>query len=79
MGFKMKIVDKEEWKAIAAAVSQGIDGNLEAITEKSKFDHTTGECDVDMAELPVLIRRLRDYDAGEYLADDIESVLAESD
>ena len=63
-GYPMKIVDPEEWAAIAQAVNQGIDGHLEAIIERSTFDN--GHCLVHPDELHVLLRRLVDT-AGEDL------------
>ena len=57
-GYPMEIKDSEEWESIANAVNQGIDGYLEAITERSTFDN--GHCLVHPDELHVLLRRLVD-------------------
>lgn len=59
-GFKMRIRSQEEWESIASAVNAGIDSNLEALTERSTFDATTGECNVHPEEVHVLCRRLLD-------------------
>ncbi len=67
-GFPMTIRSPKEWQAIAHCVNQGIDSHLEAITERSKFDHTTGECLVHPDELHVLVRRLSE--CGEQLFPD---------
>lgn len=61
-GYPMLIRSKDEWKAIAACVNQGIDGHLEAITERSSFDSSTGNVNVHPDELHVLLRRLKDID-----------------
>ena len=62
-GYPMKIVDPDEWAAIAKAVNQGIDGHLEAITERSTFDN--GYALVHPDELHVLLRRLVDTDGDD--------------
>ncbi len=67
-GFHMTIKDPEEWKAIAYCVNRGIDSHLEALTERSTFDHTTGECLVHPDELHVLMRRLSE--CGDHLFED---------
>jgi hypothetical protein len=61
-GYPMTIRCKDEWRAIAAAWNQGIDSHLEALTERSSADHTTGEVRVHPDELHVLLRRL--YEDG---------------
>lgn len=62
-GYPMTIKDPEEWTVIAEAVNQGIDSHLEALTERSSFDASTGKCLVHPAELHVLLRRL--YEQGD--------------
>lgn len=54
----MTIRSEQEWEWITAAVNEGIDSHLEAITERSTFDSTTGECLVHPEELHVMLRRL---------------------
>ena len=61
-GYPMTIKGQHEWSAIAQAVNQGIDSHLEAITERSAFDASTGECLVHPNELHVLLRRF--YEDG---------------
>lgn len=74
-GYHMRIRDEDEWAAIAAAVNQGIDEYLEAITERSTFDSTTGNCLVHPEELHVLLRRLANNEAGHDLRSSILSTL----
>jgi len=62
-GYPMLIRCKDEWRAIAAAWNQGIDSHLEALTQRSSADHTTGKVNVHPDELHVLLRRL--YESGE--------------
>lgn len=57
-GYPMTIKSPVEWRTIVWAIDQGIDSHLEAITTRSKFDHTTGQCTVHPDELHVLLRRL---------------------
>lgn len=57
-GYPMTIRSDSEWAAIAACVNTGIDSHLEAVTERSSFDASTGECLVHPDELHVLLRRL---------------------
>jgi hypothetical protein len=59
--FPMKIVDRAEWQALSAAWNQGIDSHLEAMTERSSADASTGEVRVHVDELSVLCRRLQEY------------------
>ncbi len=56
--FPMKLVDRAEWQALTLAWNQGIDSHLEAITERSTADASTGEVRVHVDELSVLCRRL---------------------
>ena len=76
-GYPMLIRSKDEWKVIAHAVNQGIDSHLEAITERSTFDSTTGKCLVHPEELHVLLRRLAEHgvEDGDSLRIDILSTL----
>ena len=57
-GYQMEIKSEREWVVIAAAVNQGIDAHLEAVSDRSSFDATTGKCLVHPDELHVLLRRL---------------------
>lgn len=57
-GFRMKIVDQGEWAALAEAWNQGIDAHLEALTERSTADPSTGNVLVHPDELATLVRRL---------------------
>jgi hypothetical protein len=59
-GYPMTINNQYEWATIAAAVNKGIDSHLEAITERSTFNPSTGECLVHPDELHVLLRRLNE-------------------
>jgi hypothetical protein len=65
-GYPMTIRSQDQWTAIAKAWNQGIDSYLEAVTERSKADPTTGKVNVHPDELHVLLRRF-------YEADDEES------
>jgi hypothetical protein len=60
-GYPMIIKSKEEWKAIAKAVNEGIDAHLEAFT-KSSFNAITGEILIHPTELHILLRRLGESD-----------------
>lgn len=71
-GYPMTIRSQREWRAIAAAVNVGIDGHLEALTERSRFDASTGECRVHPEELHVLLRRLFETDDPDPCSDDGE-------
>ncbi len=64
-GYPMTIRSKDEWRAIAAAWNRGIDSHLEALTQRSRADHTTGEVRVHPDELHVLLRRLYEADTEE--------------
>jgi len=76
-GYTMTIRNKDEWKIIAHAVNQGIDSHLEALTARSSFNSTTGECIVHPEEIHVLLRRFHDSgeDAAWSLRSDILSTL----
>lgn len=67
-GYPMTIRSQEEWSAISNAWNKGIDAHLEAITERSSADPTTGKVLVHPDELHVLLRRL--FDAGDESGDD---------
>jgi len=56
-GYPMTIRSRDEWKAIAHAVNQGIDSHLEGFT-RSTFDSKTGECLVHPKEMTTFLRRL---------------------
>jgi hypothetical protein len=60
MGYTMTIKAQDEWSWLAAAVNTGIDAHLEALTNRSTFDNSTGVCNVHPNELHVLLRRLLD-------------------
>ena len=80
-GYPMLIKHQDEWTALAACVNKGIDAHLEAITERSKFDATTGEVNVHPDELHVLLRRLKELDADGLFPDwdyEVENNPAES-
>ena len=79
--FHMTIKCQDEWSAIAAAVNQGIDSHLEAITDApAEFDNDTGTCEVTPDNLCVLLRRLADAnEAAMYLQSDILTVLGFDD
>jgi len=62
-GYPMTIRSRDEWAVIAAAWNQGIDSHLEALTERSSANASTGEVNVHPDELHVLLRRL--FEAGE--------------
>ncbi len=64
-GYPMTIRSKVEWKAIAAAWNQGIDSHLEALTERSTANASTGAVNVHPDELHVLLRRLVDAEEEE--------------
>ena len=59
-GYPMTIKGQDEWSAIAAAVNKGIDSHLEAVSNRSVFDASTGVCRVHPEELHVLLRRLEE-------------------
>ena len=61
-GYPMTIRCSDEWSAIADAVNDGIDARLEAVTDRSSFDASTGECLVHPDELPCLLGRLHESD-----------------
>ena len=61
-GYPMKLVSQDDWTALSEAWNQGIDAHLEAITERSSANHTTGEVLVHPEELHVLLRRLNELD-----------------
>lgn len=63
-GYPMLLRGKDEWRALAAAWNQGIDSHLEALTERSSADASTGNVNVHPDELHVLLRRLL-HDDGE--------------
>lgn len=64
-GYPMVIRSKAEWRALSEAWNQGIDSHLEAMTERSSADHTTGKVLVHPDELHVLLRRLYESDDTE--------------
>lgn len=75
-GYPMIIRSKQEWSVLASAINQGIDSHLEAITERSTFNSSTGECNVHPEELHVLLRRMDNGDEeGENLRVSILSTL----
>jgi len=59
-GYPMTIRSRDEWAVIAAAWNQGIDSHLEALTERSSADASTGQVNVHPDELHVLLRRLNE-------------------
>lgn len=61
-GYPMTIRCKTEWAMIAGIVNQGIDSHLEALTERSTFDASTGEILIHPEELPCFLRRLAESD-----------------
>jgi len=63
-GYPMLLRSPNDWTALAAAWNQGIDSHLEALTERSSADATTGKVTVHPDELHVLLRRLL-HDDGE--------------
>lgn len=76
-GYPMTLRCKDEWRALAAAWNQGIDAHLEALTERSSADATTGVVLVHPDELHVLLRRLAEggSEEGESLRSAILSTL----
>lgn len=62
-GYLMTLRDPDEWQALAAAWNQGIDSHLEALTERSHANASTGSVNVHPAELHTLLRRL--YESGD--------------
>lgn len=64
-GYPMTIKSQREWKWISDAVNQGIDSHLEALTQRSTFNVSTGECNVHPDELHVLLRRLGEMECEE--------------
>lgn len=78
--YPMTLRSQSDWSAVATAVNAGIDAHLEAVTERSTFDASTGECSVHPEELPVLIRRLMDGDEdAQQLGEAIVSTLEEDE
>lgn len=63
--FPMTIRSKSEWKALAKAWNQGIDAHLEALTERSSADSSSGRVNVHPEELHTLLRRLWDDGSDE--------------
>ena len=57
-GYPMVIKSRDEWRIIAEAWNQGIDAHLEALTERSSADASSGAINVHPSELHVLLRRL---------------------
>jgi hypothetical protein len=76
-GYPMTIRCRDEWAVIAAAWNQGIDSHLEALTERSSANASTGSVNVHPDELHVLLRRLLHDDGEEatMLRSDILSTL----
>jgi hypothetical protein len=64
-GYPMVIRSQHEWSVISTAWNQGIDSHLEALTERSTADASTGAINVHPEELHVLLRRLFDDCAEE--------------
>ena len=62
-GFPMLLRSQSEWKALSDAWNQGIDSHLEALTERSKADPSTGDVLVHPDEMCTLLRRL--FEAGD--------------
>jgi len=75
-GYPMTIRSKAEWRVIAKAWNQGIDSHLEALTERSRADASTGEINVHPDELHVLLRRL--YEDGSEDAWSLRSAILEN-
>lgn len=61
-GYPMVIKDQETWTAIVEAWNQGIDSHLEAISERSIADSSTGRVNIHCDELHTFLRRL--YENG---------------
>lgn len=57
-GYPMHLKSQREWRVLSDAWNQGVDGHLEALTERSSADPTTGRVNVHPDELQVLLRRL---------------------
>jgi len=68
-GYPMHLKSHQEWAALAAAWNQGIDSHLEALTERSSADDSTGVVLVHPAELHVLLRRLNELDGATLFPD----------
>jgi citrate lyase beta subunit len=69
----MRIRSAREWAAIAVAWNQGIDAHLEALTERSSADGSTGEVLVHPDELHVLLRRFAE--SGDEEAESLRSCI----
>lgn len=61
-GYPMHLKSQREWRILSLAWNQGIDSHLEALTERSSADATTGLVNVHPDELHVLLRRLFEGD-----------------
>lgn len=64
-GYSMRLRSKGRWACLAEAWNQGIDSRLEALTERSRADASTGEVIVHPLELKTLIRRLMEAGSPE--------------
>lgn len=64
-GYPMTIRCQDEWKVISDAWNQGIDSHLEALTERSSADSTTGKVNVHPEELCTLLRRFYESESDE--------------
>ena len=53
------------WEVLSEAWNQGIDSHLEALTERSTADASTGQVLIHPEELHVLVRRLAEADSEE--------------
>lgn len=54
----MTIRDPDEWEVMAEAWNRGIDAHLEALTERSSADASTGKVRIHPDEVQTLVRRL---------------------
>jgi len=76
-GYPMVLKSQGEWRVLSDAWNQGIDAHLEALTERSSADSSSGAVNVHPDELHVLLRRLFESgdDAAWSLRSDILSTL----
>lgn len=62
-GYPMTLRAQSEWRVLSDAWNQGIDSHLEAISDRSSADASTGNVNVHPNELHVLLRRL--FESGD--------------
>jgi hypothetical protein len=67
-GYPMTLRSDNEWQALSDAWNQGIDSHLEALTERSNADETSGNVLVHPEELHVLLRRFAESFSDEAIS-----------